>query len=102
MGRLLSSSAAQEDLLRIFEWISERNGEDRATAVMRRLNTSLQRLAKFPNLAPLARGLDDEALRRHSVRPWTVFYRPLVEGGVEIMRVFDSRRDVAALLGKKT
>jgi len=102
MARLLVSASAQEDLLRIYEWISECNGEDRAAAVMRRLNTSLQRLAKFQNLAPLARGLDDEGLRRHSVRPWTVFYRPLVEGGVEIMRVFDSRRDVATLLGKKT
>ena len=88
--------------MRIFAWISEHGGEDRAAVVMRRLNTSLQRLAKFPNLAPPVRSLDDEALRRHSVRPWTVFYRPLIEGGVEIMRVFDSRRDVAALLGKKT
>jgi plasmid stabilization system protein ParE len=102
MARLLISAAAQEDLLRIYEWISEHNGEDRADLVLRRMNTSLERLAKFPNLAPPARSLDDEALRRHSVRPWTVFYRPLMEGGVEILRVFDSRRDLAALLGEKT
>ena len=102
MARPVITVAAREDLLRIFEWISERSGAERAAAVMRRLNGSLERLAVFPQLGPAASGLDDGALRRHSVRPWTVFYRPLAGGGVEILRVFDSRRDVAALLGKKS
>lgn len=102
MARLEVTAAAREDLLRIFEWISADSGPDRADAVIRRLNASLRRLANFPRLAPLAGDLDDPMLRRHSVRPWSVFYRPLVGGGVEVLRVFDSRRDIAALLGKKT
>ncbi|WP_081497697.1 type II toxin-antitoxin system RelE/ParE family toxin [Caulobacter sp. AP07] len=101
MARFVITAAARADLLRIFDWISTHSGEDRAVAVMRRLNASIKRLASFPKIGPVARGIDG-AERRHSVRPWTIFYRPLTDGGVEIMRVFDSRQDIAALTGKKS
>ncbi len=38
-----------------------------------------------------------------AVSPWLIIYRPLPDGdGVRILRIIDSRRDIAALLGKKT
>jgi toxin ParE1/3/4 len=101
MARLVITAAARVDLLRIFNWVSAHNGEDRAAAVMRRLNVSFKRLASFPNIGPAAKNLGGSE-RRHSVRPWIVFYRPLNDGGVEILRIFDSRRDIAALMGKKS
>jgi plasmid stabilization system protein ParE len=101
MARLVITAAARADLLRIFDWISISSGEDRAAAVMRRLNASFGRLASFPNIGPATKNLGGSE-RRHSVRPWTIFYRPLNDGGVEILRVFDSRRDIAALMGKKS
>jgi toxin ParE1/3/4 len=101
MARLVVTAAARIDLSRIFDWISAHSGEDRAAAVMRRLQTSFKRLASFPSIGPMTRSLGGTE-RRHSVRPWIIFYRPLNDGGVEIMRVFDSRRDLAALMGKKS
>ena len=101
MARLVVTAAARADLLRIFDWISVYSGEERAVAVMRRLNASFQRLASFPNIGPATPNLGG-AERRHGVRPWTIFYRPLNDGGVEILRVFDSRRDIAALMGQKS
>ena len=68
---------------------------------MRRLMTSFRRLASFPRMGTLVKDVDGFE-RRYSVRPWIVFYRPLVDGGVEILRVFDSHRNIAALLGQKS
>jgi toxin ParE1/3/4 len=101
VARLIVSPAARADLLRIFDWISQRSGEDRAEAVMRRLMTSFTRLASFPRMGTVVKDVDGLD-RRYGVRPWIVFYRPLIDGGVEILRVFDSHRDIAALLGKKS
>ena len=101
MARLVITVAARADLLLIFDWISIHGGEDRSAAVMRRLHASFKRLSSFPSIGPIAKDTGG-AERRHSVRPWVIFYRPLTEGGVDIMRVFDSRRDIAALTGKKS
>jgi toxin ParE1/3/4 len=38
-----------------------------------------------------------------SVPPWLIVYDPLPDGnGTYILRILDNRRNVAALLGKKT
>ena len=41
--------------------------------------------------------------RVFGVRPWLIVYQPLSDGdGVHVIRILDNRRDIAALLGKKT
>jgi toxin ParE1/3/4 len=38
-----------------------------------------------------------------TVAPWLIIYEPLPDGvGIYILRILDSRRDIAALMGKKS
>jgi toxin ParE1/3/4 len=41
--------------------------------------------------------------RSFPVGPWSIIYEPLKDSsGILVLRILDSRRDIAALMGKKS
>jgi plasmid stabilization system protein ParE len=96
------SVEAQTDVARLALWIGLDSGEERAQAVIDRIDATLVRLARRPRLGRTEMSFDGEP-RVFSVYPWKVVYEPLLDGsGIYILRILDSRQDLLALLGKKT
>jgi plasmid stabilization system protein ParE len=90
------------DLRAIYARIVLDGGPARAKSIFRTLDETIERLARRPLLGTERVDLPDQ-LRSFSFRRWTIFYRPLPDGsGVIVLRILDSRRDISALLGKKT
>ncbi|MDI1365362.1 MAG: type II toxin-antitoxin system RelE/ParE family toxin [bacterium] len=99
---VVKSASAQRDFRRIYAWIALDGGPRRAERALRRLDKTIERLARRPLLGPLLTGVPGQP-RGFSVRPWKIIYRPLPDGaGVLVLRILDSRRDIAALLGQKS
>jgi toxin ParE1/3/4 len=100
--RVVRSSQAQDDIRRIFAWIALDSGEDRATGVLERFDRVIERLAVRPRLGRVRSEYQGDP-RGFSAPPWRILSRPLPDGdGVRILRILDSRRDIAALMGKKS
>ncbi len=94
------SPDARRDAARLALWIGRESGVDRAQAVMDRLEAAL-RLARRPRLGRVRRDLKGEP-RSFPVGPWSI-YEPLKDSsGILVLRILDSRRDIAALMGKKS
>lgn len=98
----VKSADAQQDFSRIYAWIASDSGDARAEVVLGRLDDAAQRLAKRPRLG--RRRLDFEGdPYSFSVPPWLIVYDPLPDGnGIFVLRILYGRRDIAALLGKKS
>jgi toxin ParE1/3/4 len=101
-GEVRYSARARRDAVQLALWIARDGGEARAGDVIDRITLTLERLARRPKLGRLETAIPGEP-RVFSVRPWKIIYRPLQDGtGVLVLRILDSRQDLAALLGKKT
>jgi plasmid stabilization system protein ParE len=100
--RVVKSREAQTDFNRLYAWIAQDSGEARADVVVARLDAAMRRLAKRPRLGPRRQDLQGEP-HGFTVAPWLIIYRPFPDGdGVRVLRILDSRRDIAALMGKKS
>lgn len=100
--RVERSSGARRDAARLALWIGRESGVDRAQAVIDRIDRVLAKLARRPTLGRVRVDLDGEP-RSFSVPPWLIVYEPLEDReGIHLLRIIDNRRDVAALLGKKS
>jgi plasmid stabilization system protein ParE len=100
--KVVRSSEAQNDIRRLYAWIALDSGAVRARAVLQRLDRTISRLALRPGLGRRRTDFENEP-SSFTVSPWLIIYRPLPDGdGVRILRIIDSRRDVAALFGKKS
>jgi toxin ParE1/3/4 len=98
----VKSPEALRDFRRIYAWIASNSGEARAEAVLRRLDEAAGRLARRPRLGRRRMDFKGDPYS-FSVPPWLIVYDPLPDGnGIYILRILDNRRNVAALLGKKT
>ena len=96
------SSEARRDVKLLALWIGRQSGVAQARAVSERLEAALRRLGRRPNLGRIRHDFHGDP-RSFSVAPWLIIYRPLPDGdGIRLLRILDSRRDVAALLGKKS
>ena len=102
-GALIDQSPdARQDAARLVLWIGRESGADRAQAVMDRLDATLQRLARRPRLGRVRLDLEGEP-RSFPVGPWSIIYEPLEDDqGILVLRIVDNRRNIAALLGKKS
>jgi plasmid stabilization system protein ParE len=99
---VVKSAAALRDFRRSYAWIAVDGGPVRAEKNLARLDRVMERLAKRPLLGPPRPEASDD-VRGFSVYPWIIIYRPLPDrAGVNVLRILDSRQDLAALLGKKT
>ena len=104
MPEVRLSGPARKDLLHIWEYIASDN-IDAADWVRHAIFRAFERLASMPELGPRTRFANS---RLKNVRFWPVprfrqyliFYRPHAKGGVEIVRILNGARDIAALLDK--
>lgn len=101
MARILKRAAAKRDLAEHFVFLGENASIDVARRFLQSANSSLQALAKMPEMGP-SRTFRDP--RFAGVRMWPVrgferyliFYRP-IENGIELLRVLHGARDIARL-----
>jgi toxin ParE1/3/4 len=99
---VVRSAKAVVDAEDIFIWIARRYGADRARTAIFRIERILERLAARPRLGRTRADFAGEP-RSFSIPPWLVVYEPLAEDrGILVLRILDSRRDIAALMGKKS
>jgi|SRR5580658_6191807 plasmid stabilization system protein ParE len=92
--RLILSLEAEHDLDELFDWIARDTGVDRAAAVLRRIDQTLELVAGMPRIGRVRRDLDGEP-RTFSVWPWIIVYEPQQGGrGIIVWRVIDGRRDL--------
>ena len=92
-SRARYSAAARRDLLAIVEATREQWGADQARRYRRSLQQACDRLASFPELAPVSLELSD--VRIFPTEQHRILYRP--EGGVRILRVVHQRMDLDAV-----
>jgi plasmid stabilization system protein ParE len=100
-ARVEFSVKARTDIVRLLLWIALDSGEKQAQAVVDRINATIARLARRPRLGRVEQIFRGNPLV-FTVYPWKIVYEPLPEGnGVNVLRILDTRQDIAALLGKK-
>lgn len=96
------SFGARRDVKQLALWIGRESGVARARSVAERLEAAFQLLARRPHLGRVRRDFVGEP-RSFSVAPWLIVYEPLENNsGIHLLRILDSRRDIAALMGKKS
>ena len=100
MPKVILTPEAIEDILEIYNYILERDGEERAESILNRLESkaySLDKLAlrgKFPEeLVPFG----NRKIREVQETPWRIFYR-LDEAKIYILAVLDGRRALKEIL----
>jgi plasmid stabilization system protein ParE len=87
---------------RLTLWIGRESSVDRAQAVIDRIDRALVKLALRPALGRVRLDFEGEP-RAFGVAPWLVVYEALPDAdGIHVLRSLDTRRDLAALLGKKS
>ena len=95
MPRIVLSLDAERDLDALFDWIAGDSGADRAEAILRRIDETLDLLAALPRIGRIRRDLDGEP-RTFAIWPWVIVYEPLSAGdGIVVWRIVDGRRDLA-------
>jgi len=101
-AKIERSPEARRDVARLALWIGRERGVDRAQAVIDRIDRALVKLALRPALGRVRLDFEGEP-RAFGVAPWLVVYEALPDAdGIRILRILDTRRDIAALLGKKS
>jgi toxin ParE1/3/4 len=87
--RVIRTSAADEDLIRIWLYIAQHNPKA-ADAILDRLEARFHILEQFPQ-AGVARGDIGENIRQLVEGDYVIFYRPTAKL-VEILRVLHTRQ----------
>jgi toxin ParE1/3/4 len=99
---VVRSAKVRRDIRYLYTWIVEDSGVSRAEMIVERFEIALRRLARRPLMGRLRPDFEG-APRSFPVGPWLIVYEPLQDGsGILLLRIIDNRRDVAALLGKKS
>ena len=95
--RIVKSLHAERDLTELFDYIARDSGVDRAEAVLRRIDQTLDGLARFPRMGRVRDDLEGSP-RVFAMWPWLVIYEPLDSGpGILVWRIVDGRRDLPRL-----
>lgn len=88
------SATAQRELSELRDYVAEQSGELRAITIVLRIVQRCEAVGHMPGIGrrtPLA------DVREVIVRPWCIFYALHADGGIEILRIVDGRRDLVAL-----
>ena len=92
------SLEAEQDLIEIYSWIAADASDQRADLILGHIYNAIEQVAAFPFLGRAHADIAGNP-RSYHVRPWQVVYRPEPAGrGILVLRVLDSRRDVANVL----
>lgn len=100
MYKVIISPAAIDDLMGIYLYILENDGEEQAEDILTKLQDRILSLEQFPLRGKLPEELSpfgNTAIRELQEPPWRVFYRP-EEHEVYVLSVLDGRRSMADLL----
>jgi len=93
--QLVWSPEAEADLLAIWRWEASRFSPEIADTHLREIDRATSNLAEFPE-AGVARDQLVAGVRSIVVYPTVIFYR-ITTAAIEIVRVVDGRRNLAAL-----
>jgi|CXWL01.1.fsa_nt_gi toxin ParE1/3/4 len=94
--RIIKSNAAKVDLINIWLYIAPEN-HDAADRQINRIEEAVGRLSNFPRLGPARHDVGSE-VRGLVVNRYLVIYRIRESAKqVELLRVIDGRRDLAAV-----
>jgi len=85
---------ARRDLRRIWCWLRDEAGVERADALIASLQAVAHHLADYPQLGRTKNDFGP-GVRVLSRRPYLLFYREKDER-IEVLRIIDGRRDVPA------
>ena len=89
---------ARRDIAEIYAWIAADASKERAEIITSRIDAAISQVALFPFLGRAHSDFPGDP-RSHQIRPWQIIYQPLPTGkGITVIRVLDSRRDVANVL----
>ena len=99
MSRYILSPEARSDLLEIDEYLSLERGSEAAATVMESLESLCQTIADMPQMGRERPELSP-GLRSFTKRNYIVFYR-LIQGGVQIARVYHGARDIKRLFSEE-
>ena len=94
MKKLRVSREAEEDLLEIWRYISERN-ESAAIRLITDINAKYETLLEFPGMGRSREELGP-GYRSFVVGNYVIYYR-LIEDGIEIARVLHGSRDIGRI-----
>lgn len=98
--QIVLSLTAERDLTSLFDWIAADSGVERAEAILRRIEHTLELVAAMPRIGRVRYDLDGEP-RTFTVWPWIVIYEPLPQDdGIVVWRVVDGRRDLPKEVGR--
>ena len=59
-SRIVLSLDAERDLDSLFDWVAQDNGGDRAEAILRRIDETLELIAAMPRIGRVRHDLDGE------------------------------------------
>jgi len=102
MANITLTPEAIEDILEIYNYILEQDGEERAEAILNRLEQAAYSLDKLPLRGKLPEELvpfGNRKVREIQETPWRIFYRT-EEKEIFVLRVLDGRRAVKEILEK--
>jgi len=97
MGRIIRHDEAEQDLFETWFFLAQESSVERAESFLDQIETTLSTLATHPYMG---RSRSDllPGMRSFPVGAYLVFYLPHADGGgIDLLRVLDSRRDVDAL-----
>jgi toxin ParE1/3/4 len=95
MPRIIRRERALDDLLDIYDYITEQAGEARAAAFIRRIEQKLALVAEYRHMGrkrdELHNGLQSFALGRY------IAFYIAVDGGIDLVRVLYGGRDIPTI-----
>jgi toxin ParE1/3/4 len=96
--RILRAPEARQDLLDIWAYIARENAPSAADAVLERLYRALEVIAWTPKIGR-ERAEFAGSPRSFAVRPYVIFYQPLVDGdGILVWRIIHGARNLLPLI----
>lgn len=100
MAKVILTPEAIEDILEIYAYILERDGEERAQTILKRLEQTAYSLDTLPMRGKLPEELvpfGNRNIREVQETPWRIFYR-VEKDKVFVLDILDGRRSLAELL----
>lgn len=91
-GEIHYKPLAEEDLMKIWDYLAETQSEEQAEAYLLKLELQLELLLSQPYMGRSAEELRPQ-LRRFPFQQHVVFYQPIAQG-IEIIRVLHGSQDV--------
>ena len=101
MARYILSPEAKEDLREIRGYLVSQGGSGLARYVLQEIRAALRLLASHPEAGHFRRDLTPLPVKFWSVFSYLIVYDPAARP-LAIVRVFDGRRDVRAILNRGT